>query len=102
MGGGGETGSNMSTVLIEKKISTFCTMKDVDWSCLILSRKIINVRNFSVRIHDVRFSGRQKLCRTFYENAKGYEIVSRDTVAYACLGICVAWRYENVSQDSFY
>ena len=32
---------------------------------------------------------RQKLCRTFEENTKVYEIVSRDTVAYACLGNCV-------------
>ena len=32
----------------------------------------------------------------FKENAKVYEIVSRDIIAYACLGNCVALRYENV------
>ena len=32
----------------------------------------------------------QKLCRTFKENTKVYEIVSRDTVAYACFRNCVA------------
>ena len=30
----------------------------------------------------------------FQENAKVYEIVSFDTVAYACLGKCLALRYE--------